>query len=92
MGNGLPTCVVMRMLRLVRYLLLFALAAGGAACSPKNEYTLYSTDSEQPRRHVATFDASADEAENRSNCHSVGEVLSDARDLRYWCEKGSYRP
>lgn len=80
------------MLRQMREFFLLASALAATACAPEVDYTLYSTDTEEERRHIATFDAGAGEAENRANCHSVAEALAEQRSLRYWCEKGAYRP
>jgi hypothetical protein len=82
---------------------LTALAIAGCsrpATDDSNVYTLYrTTPVENPtpdllRVHVATFDAAAEEEYNRENC-DIARGLFQAQPgvvVRYFCEKGRYRP
>lgn len=58
-------------------------------------YTLYRSSVTGPIRiHVATFDAADGADYNRENCQ-VAQGLFEAQPgvkVRYWCEKGRYRP
>ena len=58
---------------------------------------------ETQRIHVATFDADQDAKYNRANCDFAQELLNasqphyrgsifQAIKIRYWCEKGRFRP
>ena len=75
----------------MRLILIATLALG--ACSDSNVYTLYTSEAGSPRKHVATFDRDAPEAENRTNCHMTGEVLAEhvQNRFRYWCERGHFK-
>ena len=77
--------------------------AGVAAligCDDSNVYTLYRTSptageihGEKARIHVATFDAAQSEEYNRLNCETARQLFAaEGVTVRYWCEKGRYRP
>lgn len=72
-------------------------ALGVAACGPGDDpYTLYRSSAikEHMRIHVATFDADAGRHYNMDNCE-IARGLFQAQPgvtVRYWCEKGRYRP
>ena len=70
-------------------------------CDDSNIYTLYRTSptipqelhGEKARIHVATFDAAESEEYNRVNCETARDLFaSQGVSVRYWCEKGKYRP
>jgi hypothetical protein len=69
-------------------------------CDDSNVYTLYRTSptvgeirGEKARIHVATFDAAQSEEYNRVNCETARRLFaSQGVSIRYWCEKGKYRP
>jgi hypothetical protein len=67
----------------------------------KNVYTLYRGSppippellGEEQRIHVATFDAAEREAYNRDNCEIArGLFSSQGVAVRYWCERGRFKP
>ena len=68
------------------------------ACTPLDGdiYTLYrsSVTSADLRIHVATYDADEGEAYNRENCQIGAELFQSQPGVkvRYWCEKGRFRP
>jgi hypothetical protein len=68
-----------------------------ASCNEPHSgtYTLYRSSTTGPMRiHVATFDSDAPEEYNRENCQvAVGLFAAQPGvKVRYWCEKGRYRP
>ena len=68
----------------------------------KGVYTLYRSspkigniEGDKARIHVATFDASeGGEEYNRRNCEIARElfVKQEGVTVRYWCERGKFRP
>jgi hypothetical protein len=101
---GLPPLAEVLAWTAVKSLALTAL--GGAialliGCDDSNVYTLYRTSptipqelhGEKARIHVATFDAAESGEYNRVNCEIAGGLFaSQGVSVRYWCEKGRYRP
>jgi hypothetical protein len=69
----------------------------GTGCADSSDtYTLYRSSHLDPskRIHVATFDARESGTYNFENC-SLASDLYNAQDeirVRFWCEKGRYRP
>ena len=69
-------------------------------CDYSNVYTLYRNSptvgeihGEKARIHVATFDAAQSEEYNRVNCETARRLFAgQGVTIRYWCEKGRYRP
>jgi len=69
-------------------------------CDDSNVYTLYRASptageihGEKARIHVATFDAAQSEEYNRLNCETARQLFAaEGVTVRYWCEKGRYRP
>ena len=59
-------------------------------------YTLYREmlTPERQRVHVATFDAAASESYNKENCSIARDLFTSQLGVvvRYWCEKGRFRP
>jgi hypothetical protein len=59
-------------------------------------YTLYRTSpvDASMRLHVATFDAQESESYNRENCLVAANLFAGQPGVkvRYFCEKGRYRP
>lgn len=86
--------------------LLLALAGCARAASP--EFTLYRNSNIEPsmRVHFASFDAADKGAGpdagnfNGENCRMAAELLNanvaalngGGHPVRFWCEKGSFRP
>lgn len=75
---------------------LFCILAG---CSADDAaYTLYrdsATDGLHAIRiHVASFDAVDGEEYNRENCELARQLFSgqEGVKVKFWCEKGRYRP
>jgi hypothetical protein len=75
--------------------------AGFGDDSSQGVYTLYrsspiigSISGEGARVHVSTFDAAAGEDYNRENCQNAATLFASQPGVtvRYWCEKGRYRP
>ena len=64
--------------------------------SDANTYTLYrqSAAGGDARVHMATFDADEREAYNRDNCDIAARLFmaQPGVSVKYWCEKGRYRP
>lgn len=52
-----------------------------------------SVTNENMRIHVATFDASEDEAYNRGNCEQAQLLFQAQPDVKtkFWCEKGRFK-
>lgn len=78
-----------------------ALALGAAAlvvaCDDNSStFSLYRSSvlGADRRMHVATFDAREGEAYNRENCSIAAELFGrqPGVTVRYWCEKGRFRP
>ena len=68
-----------------------------AGCSGPHSgtYTLYrGSTAGSMRIHVATFDSDAPEEYNRENCQVAMDLFQKQPGVkvRYWCEKGRYRP
>jgi len=69
-------------------------------CDYSNVYTLYRNSptvgeihGEKARIHVATFDAAQSEEYNRLNCETARQLFAaEGVTVRYWCEKGRFRP
>lgn len=60
-----------------------------------NSYTLYRSSTVlEGRIHVATFDADETEGYNRDNCETARGLFEGQPgvEVRYWCEKGRFRP
>ena len=61
-----------------------------------SSYTLYRGSPVPPldRIHVATFDASGSEEYNKENCFIARDLFANQPGVtvRYWCEKGRYKP
>jgi hypothetical protein len=70
---------------------LLALVALLTACGDSS-FTMYRSDPKDPkvREYVATFDASAGEKHNQTECDLASTLLTMQRtsQRRYWCEKG----
>jgi len=81
-------------------LLAVAMAAAGCQQAPSDNgttYTLYRNSllEDVPQRvHVATFDVDENEEYNRENCLKAAGLFQSQPGVlvRYWCEKGRYRP
>jgi hypothetical protein len=82
----------------VALLLGLLVAVAAASCSSGSVYTLYRDSATQNgtalRIHVATFDSADGEAYNRENCEVARKVFSgqEGVTVKYWCEKGRYKP
>lgn len=69
-----------------------------AACSLTGEAssTLYRSSilDAGARIHVASFDARDGDTYNRENCQTAADLFSKQPGVRvrYWCEKGPFRP
>jgi hypothetical protein len=65
-------------------------------CSDENIYTLYrdSPGFKDMRLHIATFDARESENYNNENCVLARDLFAAQQGVvvRYWCEKGRFRP
>lgn len=79
--------------------LLSLTSCGQRAASEDITYTLYrnSPTDESMRIHIATFDATETAKYNFENCDTardlwVGSIASAKSSVRYWCEKGRFRP
>ncbi len=75
--------------------LAFALVGCDSQVSDASIYTLYrSSPVTDERVHVASFDAKQREAYNRENCELAMKLYSQQPGVgvRYWCEKGRFRP
>nr|WP_294839747.1 hypothetical protein [uncultured Methylotenera sp.] len=74
-------------------IILSACSLSGA--SDERIFTLYrnSVTNENMRIHVATFDASEDEAYNRSNCEQAQLLFQAQPEVKnkFWCEKGRFK-
>jgi hypothetical protein len=72
------------------------LISGCAAHAAESMYTLYRTSvaDASMRIHVATFDADEGENYNRDNCQTAARIFAAQPrvTVRYFCEKGRYRP
>ncbi|HFF5999867.1 TPA: hypothetical protein ACGY71_001349 [Stenotrophomonas maltophilia] len=69
--------------------------AGCSVASDANTYALYRSSTVLDGRiHVATFDAKEDEGYNRDNCETARGLFQGQPgvEVRYWCEKGRFRP
>jgi hypothetical protein len=57
-------------------------------------YTLYRNLTPELRIHVATFDANEREDYNRENCEIAQSLFQNQPgiEVKYWCEKGRFRP
>lgn len=68
-----------------------------AGCIPSDDktYTLYRDPAVGTARvHMATFDADEREGYNEGNCRLTAKLYQDkvGPSVRYWCEKGRFRP
>ena len=82
-------------MRLFGLALAFALVGCDFQLSDAAVYTLYrSSPVSGERVHVASFDAKQREAYNRENCDLAQRLYSQQPgvSVRYWCEKGRFRP
>jgi hypothetical protein len=72
------------------------LLLSGCLESGRDTYTLYRASSADPsmRIHVATFDAAEGSDYNRQNCDIAAGLFAKQPGVivRYWCEKGGFRP
>jgi len=79
-------------------LLVLLFAVVGCGQTRDNVYVLYRSspvdDQSLQRIHVATFDADGPEAYNLDNCEIAAELFKAQPGVvvKYWCEKGAYRP
>lgn len=76
-----------------------ALAAVNSGCEKApaiDVYTLYRSSpvDSAMRVHWATFDANQSDGYNQENCLAGAEAMMaiPGVTVRYWCEKGRYRP
>lgn len=77
-----------------------ALCAGSlllAGCDDRSgAFTLYRNSPADAgmRVHIATFDAKDGDAYNRENCELAAKLFRSQPGVtvRFWCEKGRYRP
>jgi hypothetical protein len=76
-------------------------ACGSLRMGPSEDrvYTLYTNSIiVYERTHIATFDADqSDPQYNAINCDVIQErenrmAIAEGRPIKYWCEKGYYRP
>jgi hypothetical protein len=75
--------------------LTIALLACGCDDDESRTYTLYRNSPTGPLRvHFATFDADEKESYNRGNCELAADLLNRQANpgIKWWCEKGRYRP
>ena len=74
----------------------FVYAGLGVRTPEGRVYTLYrsSAMNENARIHVATFDADAEEQYNKENCDTARSLFQsqDGVKVKYWCEKGFFKP
>jgi hypothetical protein len=72
------------------------LVASLTGCGEGSVYTLYRSSAGDPsmRIHVASFDAADGEKYNQENCTTVLDLMQrqEGVKVRFWCEKGRYRP
>jgi len=77
-------------------LLLSAFVGVAFLLSSGVTYTLYRTSVSAvgSRLHVATFDVNENEAYNQENCQIAAGLFANQPGVKvkYWCEKGAYRP
>lgn len=68
------------------------------SCSEADVYTLYrsgvGSEAEHLRIHVATFDTGNGERYNSENCGIARDLFQSQEGVtvRYWCEKGRFKP
>jgi hypothetical protein len=72
--------------------------AGWVVCSWTSDRTAYthyrnSATGITERIHIATFDASEEDSYNNQNCQQAQTLFQQQPgvQVRYWCEKGTYR-
>ena len=85
-----------RRLTIAALLLGFFQFSQALAQSDKEIYTLYRSSAidTSMRLHVATFDAKGTESYNRENCLLAANLFAaqPGVKVRYFCEKGRFRP
>ncbi|HSH54147.1 MAG TPA: hypothetical protein VK967_03890 [Methylotenera sp.] len=84
------------MFKLFWYIAAITLSACSLSGASDGEiFTLYrnSITNENLRIHVATFDASENEAYNRGNCEQAQLLFQAQPDVKtkFWCEKGHFK-